>query len=104
MIYFIIKWLYILSGVGAVLYLGPGVTALVISGGCVLLVNNHISLLLIQLEYITLFLLYTLLFETCLRIKTTSVFLFLCVIAGEAALELSLLIINRRAPGYKLEK
>lgn len=66
--------------------------------------NGHIGLVLIQLEVLSLFVLSLLLFFEQRRTSPLFLFLLFCVIATEAAIALSLLVVNSRNATCELEK
>lgn len=67
--------------------------------------RGHLGLTLIQLELLSLYLLHVILFRSLFSSATSiGVFLLLCVIASEAALGLSFLVVSSRQRSVELEK
>jgi len=67
--------------------------------------RGHIGVTLIQLEFLSLFALYLAIIKFYeVSLKTIVLYLLFCVIASEAALGLSFLVISRRQSGGELEK
>ena len=83
----------------------PLLTAIVIILGIFFVHGGHIGVTLIQLEFLSLLALYLIFTNYCeISLKSLTLYLLFCVIASEAALGLSFLVIARRHSLKELEK
>ena len=87
------------------LFISPLVTAVIVILIIFFVQRGHIGVTLIQLEFLSLFALYLVLVKFyAVSLKTVVLYLLFCVMASEAALGLSFLVVSRRQNGGELEK
>jgi len=87
------------------LLISPLVAAVIVILIIFFVQRGHIGVTLIQLEFLSLFALYLVLVKFyAVSLKTVVLYLLFCVMASEAALGLSFLVVSRRQSGGELEK